>query len=251
MKKFVQIFSLWMFFALGACTKEPGFHVEKYKEVKFEDIAEDVRIPSVVWDLLEFKPVVAEKKEESREGGKEEKKEGEAKEGKKEEKKEEGEKGKEGGVAKDVNFAEITVFLVEKNDGIVKDEAVKISLPKGGGEIDLSQYITDAKGSFYVGFDFPEFRDSTAQKVLFMSKTRRRKVDDKVLGSGCNQVLDITTTFMKAMTKEGLKVNTVRERYITVLGGTFFFAAQKPTGISISQVTFKDSKHQNLFCEGP
>lgn len=234
MKKFVQIFSLWMFFALGACTKEPGYHVEKYKEVKFEDIAEDVHVPSVVWDLLEFKPVTVEKKEESHAG--------EAKEG---------EKGGKEAIGKDVSFAEITVFLVEKNDGIVKDEAVKIQMPKGGGEIDLSQYITDAKGSFYVGFDFPEFKDSTAQKVLFMSKTRRRKIDDKVLGSGCNQVLDITTTFMKAMTKEGLKVNTVRERYITVLGGTFFFAAQKPTSVSVAQVTFKDSKHQNLFCEGP
>ncbi|QDK38909.1 hypothetical protein [Bdellovibrio sp. NC01] len=249
MKKFVQIFSLWMFFLLGACTKEPGYHVEHYKEIKIEDIPADIKVPSKVWDLLEFKPVTAESHEEKKaEGHGEAKAEGEHGGG--EEKKEGGEK-KEGAGGKDIVFSELSVFLVEKNDDIVKGEAVKISLPKGGGEIDLAQYITTNKGSFYVGFDFPQFTESTAQKVVFLSKTRKRRIDDKVLGAGCNQFLDITTTYTKEMAKAGLKVNTVRERYITVLGGTFFFSAQKAGTTYISQVTFKDSRYQNLFCEVP
>lgn len=231
MKKTLQLTSVWMFLALGACTKDPGYHVEKYKETTFEDIASDVRVPGKVWDLLEFKAA---------EGG-------EGHEAKKEEKKEEGKEGAT--LSKDISFAEITVFLVEKNSGIVKNEAIKIQLPKGGGEIDLAQYVTDLKGSFYVGFEFPEFKDSTAQRVLFQSRTRKRRIDDKVLGVGCNQILDITTAFQKAMLKEGLKVNTTRERDVTVLGGTFYFAAQKAGAISVAQVTFTDSRYPNLFCE--
>ncbi len=242
MKITAKIISLWLFLALGACSKDPGFRVEHYKEMKFEDVANDIKVPSQVWDLLEFKAVSAQSAEEhgeakaeeaKSEGGHGEKKEGAA------------------GLSKEIIFSEVNVFLVEKNSGIVKDEAVKIELPKGGGEVDLAQFITDEKGSFYVGFEFPEFTDSTAQKVLFLSKGRKRRIDDKVIGAGCNQFLDITTSFMKAMTKEGLKVNTTRERYTTVLGGIFFFAAQKAGNIYVSQVTFKDSKHQNLFCEVP
>lgn len=246
MKKTVQIFSLWMFFLLGACTKEPGFHVEHYKEIKIEDIPADLKVPSKVWDLLEFKPVTAESHGEAKaEGG------GEHGGGEKKEGGGEGGEKKEGAGGKDIVFSELSVFLVEKNDDIVKGEAVKINLPKGGGEIDLAQYITTNKGSFYVGFDFPQFAESTAQKVVFLSKARKRRIDDKVLGAGCNQFLDITTTYTKEMAKAGLKVNTVRERYITVLGGTFFFSAQKAGTTYVSQVTFKDSRYQNLFCEVP
>lgn len=234
MNKAAKIFSLWLFLTLGACTKDPGFRVENYKEIKFEDVATDVKVPSKVWDFLEFKAPGGAHAEH-------------------EEKKEEGHGEKEGavGATKEINFSEVNVFLVEKNSGLVRGTAVKIELPKGGGEIDLAQFITDEKGSFYVGFEFPEFTESTEQKVLFLSHTRKRRIDDKVLGAGCNQILDITTSFMKAMTKEGLKVNTTRERYTTVLGGTFFFSAKKAGSIYIAQVTFKDSKHQNLFCEVP
>lgn len=223
-------FSFWILLALCACTKETGYRVEKYKESKFEDISSDIPVPTKVWELLEFKEGKDEKSAEGKPA-----------------------EGKESGpsVNKDISFSEVTVYLVEKNPGIVKDQAVKIEFPKGGGEIDLAQYILDRQGSFYVGFEFPAFKDSTAQKVLFLSRARKRHVDDKVLGVGCNQVLDITSAFMKAMTKEGLKVNTTRERATTVLGGTFFFAAQKAGSIEIAQVTFKDSQHQNLFCEVP
>ncbi|MDG0815609.1 hypothetical protein [Bdellovibrio svalbardensis] len=243
MNNAAKIYSLWLFLALGACTKDPGFHVAEYKEIKFEDVASDVKVPSKIWDMLEFKAVSEHGEAQAASHGEAPKAEGGGEHGEK----------KEGaaGLPKEIIFSEVNVFLVEKNADIVKGEAIKIELPKGGGEIDLAQFISDQKGSFYVGFEFPEFTESTAQKVLFLSKGRKRRIDDKVIGAGCNQVLDITASFMKAMSKEGLKVNTTRERYTSVLAGTFFIAAQKAGNIYISQVTFKDSKHQNLFCEVP
>lgn len=226
MKTATPFFSLSLALILSGCSKAPEI---KYKEIKVEDVAEDLRVPAKIWDLLEFKEVDTHEETKAAK----EKKEGTITS------------------AKEINFAEVNVFLTEKNSGIVKEEALKIALPQGGGEVDLAQFISEQKGSFYVSFEFPEFKDSTAQKVLFLSKARKRRIDDKVIGAGCNQFFDITSAFMKAMKGEGLKVNTTRERYTTVLGGTFFFTAQKAGSTYIAQVTFKDSKHPNLFCEAP
>ncbi|MGE5085972.1 MAG: hypothetical protein ACM3MG_06685 [Bacillota bacterium] len=236
MCKSIRLLTVWIFLALGACTKTVGYHVEEFKEIKVEDLPDEVKIPSKAWDLLEFKAASAE-------GHHEAKAEGESG----------GEGHKEGAGAgsgsKEVTFAAVKVFLVQKNDGIVNGEAVKIELPKGGGDIDLSQYLTGNNGSFYVGFEFPDFVESTAQRVLFVSHARKRKIDDQVYGAGCNQILDITNKFMLAMKGEGLKVNTTRERHLSTIGGTFLFSAQKAGSILVAQVSFKDPKHQSLFCE--
>lgn len=219
MKKFVQFFLFWMPFILGACTAEnPGYHVEEYQEVKFEDLPEDVKVPSKAWDLMEFNAP-----------------------------------GEEGhGVSsstKNLIFSEVSVFLVQKNPGVVEGEAVKIQLPKGGGAIDLSRFITSQKGSFYVGFDFPAFEGATGKKVLFVSKARKRRIGEQIFGAGCNQFFDISEKFFKEMKKEGLKVNTTQERYLSVLGGTYFFAAQNGNDIRLAQVTFTNSQYKPLFCE--
>ncbi|MBO9667713.1 MAG: hypothetical protein J7501_12975 [Bdellovibrio sp.] len=235
MRKPIQLLTAGMFLVLGACTGHPGYHIEEYKEVKFEDLPADVKIPSKAWDLLSFKEPSAGG--EAAHGGGEghsEKKEGEDKKGS----------------SKDIVFSEVTVFLVQKNPDVIKGEAVKIELPRGGGEIDISQYLTGGRGSFYVGFEFPEFKDSTAQKVLFVSQARKRKLGDEIFGAGCNQILDITKKYMLAMKGEGLKVNTTRERYASTLGGLFLFSAQKGDSIHVAQVRFTDSQHPNLFCEG-
>lgn len=232
MCKSIRLLTVWMFLALGACTKTVGYHVEEFKEIKVEDLPDEVKVPTKAWDLLEFKSASAEGHHEAKaEGGGEGHKEG------------------GGGGSKEVVFAAIKVFLVQKNEGIVNGEVVKIELPKGGGDIDLSQYLTGNNGSFYVGFEFPDFVESTAQRVLFVSHARKRKLDDQIYGAGCNQILDITNKYMLAMKGEGLKVNTTRERHLSTIGGTFLFSAQKAGSTSVAQVTFKDSKHQNLFCE--
>lgn len=215
MKHVVQAVSIWMFLLLGACTKEPGFRVSDYQEIKFEDVPEDVKVPTKAWDLLEFKttaPGVTS-------------------------------------LGKNLIFSELTVYLVEKNAGVVEGEAVKIQLPRGGGTIDLSRFITDRRGTFYVGFEFPEFAEATSQKVLFMSKARKRRIGSEVFGAGCNQYFDITTEFFKKMKAEGLKVNTTQDRYLSVLGGSFLFAAEKGSDVHLAQVRFTNSQQPQFFCE--
>lgn len=195
------------------------------KEV-ITEIAEDIKIPLKMWEALEEKT------------------------GKKEEKKEEG---KEEPKATEANelyvFSEIKVKLVQKNEDIVRKGTLQIELPRGGGALDLSTYLTGKQGSFFVKFDFPEFEDASFKKVLFISNARKRKIDDHVFGGGCREFFDITDRFFKENKKEGLKVNTTRNRHVSVLGGTFIFVAKKNKQNYLTQVTFKDKTNQNLFCQ--
>lgn len=235
-----QPFVLFILSALvfvSGCTKTPGYHREEYKIIKFEDVPPDLKIPTKAWDMLSFKAVEGAHGEHAEGGG------GEGGHGGGEGKKESGNK--------EIVFADVSVFLVDKNPGILKQEAMKFELPRGGGEIDLSQYLNNRQGSFYVGFEFPSFTEAKQSKVLFISHARKRKLGESVYGAGCNQILDITTKFNLAMQGEGLKVNTTRERHISVLGGTFLFSAEKGDTIYVAQVSFVDPEHGNLFCEAP
>jgi hypothetical protein len=237
MKRGIQFFLFGCAWLVLGCQAHEGFKREEYKEQTFDDLAEDFKVPSKLLDIATFTA--------TKEAG------GEKAEGKKEEKKEEGKGGESAaaGGAGEVVFGDVTVYLVEKNPDIIHGEAVKIKFPRGGGVIDLAQYVSTQAGSYFVGFDVPDFQDATDKKVIFLSDAKKRKVDGEVLGAGCNQYLDITNKFMKSMqTGVGIKVNTTRERDVTVLGGKFILSAKKADGVHITQVSFTDSRYKNLFC---
>lgn len=216
MIRFLRTLILCFALFLAACKGDPGYRVSEYQEVKYGDLEEDIKIPTAAWEMLEFKGAHEEAVS----------------------------------ATKNVIFSEVTVFLVQKNPGVIEGEAVKLELPKGGGKIDLSRFITNQKGSFYVGFEFPAFEEAKDKKVLFVSGSRKRKIGGQVFGAGCNQFFDITDRFFKEMKTSGLKVNTTQERYLSVLGGTFLFAAQNDKDVHLAQVTFKSSQYSPLFCGG-
>ncbi|MGZ3769670.1 MAG: hypothetical protein ACXVCP_08815 [Bdellovibrio sp.] len=227
-KNIVQIFIL--LFLLNACTGKHGYHEDTKKEVKIPEFNEDVKIPSQAWDLLENKSTEHAAAEAESGGG--------------------GHSSPEPAAApKKIIFSEVTVILSQKNPGIIKNEAVKISLPKGGGVIDLSQFVTANKGSFFVGFEFPAFEGATSKKVIFVSETRKRRIGSEVFGAGCNKFFDITEKFFKEMKGEGIKVNTTQERYLSVIGGKFLFSAKKDIDTYVAQVTFLNSDYPSLFCK--
>lgn len=217
MRGLVRALTIWMLLLLGACSKEPGYHVAEYKQIKIQDLPEEVKIPGQAWDMLEFKAQQPEAHAVAS--------------------------------AKSLVFAEVSVYLVERNPGVIDGKALKISLPRGGGTIDLSRFVTDQRGSFYVGFDFPEFQEASGKKVLFVSKARKRRLGSEVFGAGCNQFFDITEEYFKNMAKEGLKVNTSQDRHLSVLGGSFLFAAEKGSEVHLAQVRFTNSQKSKFFCE--
>ena len=231
MKNKIQlIFIAWIFIGLNSCTEKADLSVHEFKIKKITNLPEDIVVPSKVWDLLEFKENNLKKSHaESKAEGHEEV--------------------KSAVQGKELTGSEVNIYLYDKNPEVVIGSAVKIELPKGGGKIDLADYISEVSGSFYFRIEYPAFTGSTAQKVIFQSKTRKRRLDEKVWGAGCDQILDITSLFLKTMSKDGLKVNSNRQRHVTVLGGTFFLSAETESGFSVAQVTIQDTRHQNLFCE--
>ncbi|HEY1079167.1 MAG TPA: hypothetical protein VGE46_03685 [Bdellovibrio sp.] len=221
-----------MFLTVASCKeKMPSYHAEEYQEIKYEDLPEDIKVPTKIWEMVEFKGAGAEKAE-GHGGG-------------------HGEGAAAPAASKNLVFSDLQIFLVEKNSGVVAGEAVKISLPKGGGTVDLSRFITNKQGTFYVGFEFPEFAEAQAKKVIFVSNTKKRRIGSQIFGAGCNQIFDITDRFMQEMKGDGLKVNTTQERYLSVMGGTFLFAAQKGSDVFLAQVTFTNPQQAALFCGAP
>lgn len=214
---------------LGACSKHEEAAHEDIQTLKVEDLPADIRIPSKAYTELQFAAADGEHAAAGDHGG------GAAVAG--------------APATSGIIFAEVSVILKEKNPGVVKGGEIKIKFPRGGGEVNLADYITETPGSFYVSFEYPDFAGSTQQKVIFVSKARKRRIDNQVFGAGCNQYFDITKAFAKAMLTDGIKVNTVRERYSSVLGGHFLFSAAKDGSQYLAQVTFKDSAHNHLFCE--
>lgn len=145
-----------------------------------------------------------------------------------------------------VTFGDIVVRLKEKNPGVLVEEELTFKFPRGGGEIDLSKYVKlDNPGSFYVFFEFEDLPKGEAGKAYFISRAKKRKIDQEVWGSGCNKYLDIKKFIYGEGLKSGIEVNTTRSRHLSVLGGTFFFANDS----KVAQVSFKDTSQPQLMCE--
>ena len=144
-----------------------------------------------------------------------------------------------------IAYSVVQVKLTEKTSGVLISPEVVLKLPRGGGQVDLAQYVNNIQGTFRVSFELEEMSDPSTTKAFFVSRTRKRKIDGEVWGSGCNKYVDIHTFFANVGRKTGIEVNTTRNRHISVLGGTFFFSA----GPLVTQVTFIDSVQEKLFCK--
>ncbi len=226
MKPFSGVLILILGLSVLSCSKHEVSESTSGRVLRVEDFPPDIRIPTKAYSVLDYS--AAEHGDDSSGHG-----------------------SAVGGAAKALVFSKVSVTIKEKNPGVVKDGSVTIHFERGGGQIDLADFITEAKGSFYVEFDFPEFENGTQKKVLFVSKTRKRRLGEQVFGAGCNQYFDITDSFLKAMSSTGIKVNTVRERYTSVLGGNFLFSSLQDHTVYLAQVSFIDSKHTHLFCKEP
>lgn len=148
---------------------------------------------------------------------------------------------------KNLIFAPIKIRLQEKTKGVLVSPVLAIEMPRGGGEVDLSQFVRGVQGTFLVFFDYDEIRETKEEQIFFVSRAKKRRIEKEIWGAGCNKFMDITKFMNDKVLKEGLEVNTTRQRHLSLLGGTFVFSAKN----QIAQVTFKDSTATSLFCEDP
>lgn len=146
-------------------------------------------------------------------------------------------------------FSTVDVLLEEKNPGVLKFPQIKISFPRGGGELDFKEYLTGRTGTFFVKFFSTSLNGKTSEDVLFWSRARMRRIESELHGSGCNKVLKMGSRWAKLNSKKGIEVNTHRDRYLSVIGGRFFFVSRKDKEIHLSQILLTHSDRKELLCE--
>ena len=215
-----------------ACKKDD--HAELHEaqlkpSVKIREQGGDFSIPSVAWDLLLV---------DSAEVAKE-----------KERVKKTADEGTDF-TASTFSYETVRVILEEKNQGVLKEKELRLDLPEGGGEIDLADWVTGQPGSFFVRFEIETDKEGVSDtKSLFYSRTRKRRVGNDFIGTGCQKILDLSKYLAKQSEKKGFTVNTTRNYHTTVLGGHFLFSWMKNGNRKVSRVTFIDSRNPALFCE--
>jgi hypothetical protein len=242
--RIITIAAFLIFIAVG-CSKESQFDVKEGDLVTIDELADDFVVPEVIWkSMTSDESSEGEKKEEAKPKAEEHGN----KEAKGEEKKEGGGEGKT--KEKTILYTSIKVFMKEKNSGVLKKPLMAYEFSRGGGDFDLASVMGQHSGTFYLGFEFPEFENVLQKKVFFISENRQRKVDGEILGSGCHKVLDISTQFFKQIADQGIKINTTRDRHDSIMGGHMIFLAETDKNWLMTQVTFYDSSRPDLFCKG-
>ncbi len=149
-------------------------------------------------------------------------------------------------------FLDVEISLRGSAPGVLSDHTV-FKLPRGGGEIDLKDYVKGSKGSFFMTFLAKRSNDPKHEvkdlHVYFLSEARERKIAGEKFGSGCRRYMDITDFIASTQSSGGLQLNATAQRYLSVVGGVFYFVEFNPERrIYLSAVRMKDSRYPDLAC---
>lgn len=201
--------SLLILLVVG-CTKTHHEAEAPLEIYRVEDLPQDFRVPSRVWDeTLPKDPILK---------------------------------------PKPILYGPVQIKLVEKNKGTLKEKSAIYEFPSGGGELDLSKVISHQPGSFFMSFHVPILEKAINKKAFYISQGRQRKVDGEVFGSGCHQLLEMSSSIGKLDFAEVLTLNTTRDRHVSILAGHFIFLVETESSWIVSQLSFYDSKRKDLIC---
>lgn len=144
----------------------------------------------------------------------------------------------------------VSVILTEKNPGVLVAPVIRVRFPRGGGTLDLAQWVTERQGSFYMRFDLPEAGEDLVSS-WFVSRARARKFGDEVWGAGCKKFFQLPADLSSVSDGPGLKANTTQDRHLAVFGGIYVFNLDRGRQKFVTQVSVLDSRKPHLFCREP
>lgn len=143
----------------------------------------------------------------------------------------------------------IKVKFKSEHSGVLRADDLEIEYPRGGGEVNFSKIVLGEKGSIFIKFDLSGFNDPKAVRAYFLSRSKKRKVDGDIYGSGCNVFFELGPDFFNQNGSSGLKVNVTLKRHISTLGGHFIFTYKDKEKLYVSQIQFLDSQSSELLCQ--
>lgn len=220
-------FILWSLIVpalLCSCKKEEHQEHEHFESKMIVDAPQEIRLPAVLWDVLEEKRIVKSAKifPNPDQSGK-----------------------------MDENIlVGLTVKMREKTKGILGGKNFELKSAKMGMTIDLANYLKKDKGTFFLSFE-PSMPTDSSVQVIFLSNSVQRRDGDQVLGSGCDKYLDITKSYSSKFIDKGLEVNVTDGRHVSLLAGSFFIRVSHENGIrAFTALTITDSRFPKLQCGG-
>lgn len=147
-------------------------------------------------------------------------------------------------------FLDLEVTFWAKSDLTLKSP-VRFTLPRGGGAIDLREYVKYRKGSFYVDFAAvrTEKPDEPAKplRVYYLSHAKKRNIGGENFGAGCDTYMDISH-FVAGKQGHGIQVNATDERYVSTLSGIYYFVSFAPEKLYLAALSIEDSRYPHLLC---
>ena len=149
-------------------------------------------------------------------------------------------------------YLSMQVILDDDHSGALKGPT-QFTLPRGGGGIDFAEYVKTKRANFKLRIKvFVDDENSkeiiNGLKVYFVSNAPIKKRSDALYGAGCNKYLDISSFFKKSLSGAGLVLNTTEQRYLGVVGGTFYLIYARNNELYLGAIKFYDSRYPDELC---
>jgi hypothetical protein len=150
-------------------------------------------------------------------------------------------------------FLAVTTFLRGENPGTL-DSDMRLDMPRGGGILDLKDYVDGQKGSFYLSFDVKRANQPQEAlqnlKIYFLSFGRETKIDGENFGAGCNKFMEVTSHFWGATGRKEFQLNATGARHVPVTSGIYYFFDFNPVRkIYIAAIQVTDSRFGQMYCK--
>lgn len=141
------------------------------------------------------------------------------------------------------------VYLVEKTPGVLGGENFELKYPPGGGYLDYRNFLDpDLDGTFFLKVVYGKEMNPDETKVFYLSNAKERKVPGKALGNGCKRYFDISKYWKEVMDGNGLMLNSVDGRHVSLTAGTIFFVAPHEGKLRTAHLVLKDTSNRQLMC---
>lgn len=148
-------------------------------------------------------------------------------------------------------FMDIEVMFTPLSAGTLT-HPTKIKAMRGGGIIDMKDFVKGAKGSFFFDHTVVKTSDQKTEpakvKIFYLSEARKRKIGDETFGAGCNKFMDVTS-YLVGLRGKGVQVNATDQRYVSVLAGIYYFIGFDKEKLYLSALKIEDSRYPRLQCE--
>ena len=131
---------------------------------------------------------------------------------------------------------------------MVKNDSIEISLPNGGGEIDLKNYILN-QGTFSLSFSKEQFQNLPKIEFLyFLSETVSATIDQEIFGLGCGKMANLSKQFESLQKNDFLKLNTTDQRHMFVAAGYYIFVFRENNQVYLTHLHLTDSRYNKSLC---